>query len=64
MDKLAQELLSLLREMLTGQRRLLQIALARQEAMRLFEIEKLKGLGERERVEIQASAKLDEAPKN
>jgi hypothetical protein len=63
MDKLVQELLTLLREMLAGQRRLLQIALVRREAMRVFEIEKLNGLMEMERVELVGAAKLDDQRK-
>ena len=63
MDKLVQELLILLREMLGGQRRLLQIALVRREAMRVFEIEKLNGLMEMERTELLGAAKLDEQRK-
>jgi FlgN protein len=63
MDKLVQELLILLREMLGGQRRLLQIALVRREAMRVFEIEKLNGLMEMERAELLGAAKLDEQRK-
>jgi hypothetical protein len=64
MDKLVQELLTLLREMLGGQRRLLQIALLRREAMRVFEIDKLNGLMEMERVELLGAAKLDEKRKS
>jgi hypothetical protein len=63
MDKLVEELLILLREMLAGQKRLLQIALLRREAMRIFEIDKLNGLMEMERVELQVAAKLDDRRK-
>ncbi len=64
MDKLAQELLILLREILASQRRLLRIAIARQEAMRLFEVDKLNGFMEQERTEVQVAGKLDEGRKN
>ena len=53
MDKLAIELINLLREMLLTQQRLLQIATSRQEAMRAFDIDRLNGLLEQERVEVQ-----------
>src|SRR5579875_1789989 len=64
MDKLAQELLTLLRDMHAGQRRLLQLATARQEAMRLFEIDKLNALMEQEKGEMEAAARLDLQRKN
>jgi outer membrane protein TolC len=53
MDKLVNELLTLLREILASQQRLLQIAVARQEAMRVYEIDRLNALIEQERVETQ-----------
>lgn len=53
MDKLVSELLNLLREILASQQRLLQIAVARQEAMRVYEIEKLNVLIEQEKIETQ-----------
>ena len=53
MDKLVAELLILLREILASQRRLLQIAAARQEAMRVYEIEKLNALIGQEKLETQ-----------
>ncbi|MGN6369964.1 MAG: flagellar export chaperone FlgN [Phycisphaerae bacterium] len=53
MDKLVTELLNLLREILASQQRLLQIAVARQEAMRVYEIEKLNVLIEQEKIETQ-----------
>ena len=53
MDKLVNELLTLLREILASQQRLLQIAVARQEAMRVYEIDRLNALIEQEKVETQ-----------
>ena len=53
MDKLAIELVNLLREMLLTQQRLLQIATARQEAMRVFDLERLQVLAEQERLEMK-----------
>jgi hypothetical protein len=53
MDKLVAELLNLLRDILASQQRLLQIAVARQEAMRVYEIEKLNALIEQEKIETQ-----------
>ena len=53
MDKLIQDLVNLLREMLLTQQRILQIATARQEAMKSFDIERLNTLTEQERSEIQ-----------
>jgi hypothetical protein len=53
MDKLVTELLTLLREILASQQRLLQIAVARQEAMRVYEIDRLNALIEQEKVETQ-----------
>jgi hypothetical protein len=51
MDKLVIELLNLLREMLASQQRLLQIAVARQEAMRVYELDRMNELLEQERQE-------------
>ncbi len=53
MDKLVAELLTLLREILASQRILLQIAVARQEAMRVYEIDRLNALIEQEKQETQ-----------
>lgn len=53
MDKLVQELLTLLREMLACQQRLLRIAGVRQDAMRAYDVERLTGLLEEERIETQ-----------
>ena len=53
MDKLVAELLTLLREILASQQRLLQIAVARQEAMRVYEIDRLNALVEQEKLETQ-----------
>ena len=59
MDKLATELLNLLREMLLMQQQLLQIATARQEAMRLFDLKRLQSLTELEHAELQRAAKIE-----
>ena len=53
MDKLVNELLILLRDILASQQRLLQIAGVRQEAMKLYEIDRLNALLEQERLETQ-----------
>jgi hypothetical protein len=53
MDKLVLELINLLRGLLLTHQRLLQIALIRQEAMRVFDIERLNSLVEEERAETQ-----------
>jgi len=58
MDKLVAELLTLLREILASQQRLLQIAVARQEAMRVYELERLNTLMDEERVETQRAEGL------
>jgi hypothetical protein len=59
MDKLATELLDLLREMLLAQQSILRVATLRQEAMRAFDIERLQSLAEQERVEMQRAAELE-----
>jgi hypothetical protein len=59
MDKLVQELLSLLRELLAAQERLLKLALARRESMRTFDIARLELLTGQERLETSALAALD-----
>jgi hypothetical protein len=59
MDKLVTELLSLLREMLAGQQRLLTLAVARRDAMRAFDVARLEALTEQERAELQAQAAVD-----
>ena len=59
MDKLVQELLSLLRDLLAGQERLLKLALARRDAMRIFDIQKLESLSSQERAETTTLASLD-----
>lgn len=58
MDKLVNELLKLLREILASQEALLRIAMARQEAMRVFDVEKLPALQEQERIEMQRGEAL------
>jgi hypothetical protein len=59
MDKLVAELLTLLRELLAGQDRLLKLALARREAMRVFDIARLEMLAAQERTETLRMAGLD-----
>ena len=59
MDKLVTELLTLLRELLAGQDRLLKLALARREAMRVFDIARLETLAAQERTEALRMAELD-----
>ncbi len=59
MDKLALELVGLLRELLAAQRRLLQLALNKREAMRAFEIDRLENLNLQERTEIQVMSAID-----
>jgi hypothetical protein len=59
MDKLVTELLTLLRELLAGQDRLLKLALARREAMRVFDIARLETLAAQERTEALKMADLD-----
>ncbi|HVX86036.1 MAG TPA: flagellar export chaperone FlgN [Phycisphaerae bacterium] len=59
MDKLAQELINLLREMLESQRRLLAIALGRRQAMQAYDMERLNGLGEQEKAETERGTELE-----
>jgi hypothetical protein len=59
MDKLVAELLTLLREILATQQRLLQLALARREAMRTFDVERMELMVERERLELENLSKLN-----
>src|SRR5437868_2736181 len=59
MDKLVAELLTLLNDMLAGQERLLKLALARREAMRTFDVNRLEGLAGQERAETLAMAVVD-----
>ena len=58
-DKLVHELLTLLRELLAGQDRLLKLAVARREAMRVFDIARLETLAAQERTEALRMADLD-----
>ncbi len=58
-DKLVAELLMLLRELLAGQDRLLKLALARREAMRVFDIARLETLAAQERTEALRLGELD-----
>jgi hypothetical protein len=59
MDKLVAELITLLREMLASQERLLNLALVRREAMRTFDIPRLEGMVAQEQQEAQSMAALD-----
>jgi hypothetical protein len=56
MDKLVNEILTLLRELLAIQQRVLLLTLARREAMRTFDIGRLEGLVEQEKAAAQALA--------
>jgi hypothetical protein len=60
MDKLVAELLTLLRELLAGQERLLGLALARREAMRTLDISRLETVAGQERAETARMAELDQ----
>jgi hypothetical protein len=64
MDKLVTELLSLLREMLESQQRLLTIAMARQDAMRAFDVERLNALTDQEKGETDRAGDLDRKRKD
>ena len=59
MDKLAPEILELLRDLLAAHQRLLSLAQARQEAMRAFDIGTLNRLQEREEQETRQLAVLE-----
>ncbi len=59
MDKLIAELLMLLRELLASQQRLIGLALAGREAMRVFDIERLNAITLQERKEMQILSILD-----
>jgi hypothetical protein len=59
MDKLVNELLKLLGDLLAGQQRLLAMALARRDAMRSFDVSRLEALTEQQRTEMQAMTALD-----
>jgi hypothetical protein len=59
MDKLVTELLSLLRDLLAGNERLLKLALARRQAMRNFEIDRLEMFVEQEKTELTNLVSLD-----
>jgi hypothetical protein len=59
MEKLVTELLTLLRELLAGQERLLAMALARREAMRTFDMARLETVAGQERVETVKMVELD-----
>jgi len=59
MDKLATELLDLLRDLLEVNERLVVIGLARQEAMSAFDIPAINRLMEREKTELLTLQRLD-----
>ena len=59
MDKMITELLTLLRDLLAGQQRLLKLALIRREAMRTFDIARLEMLASQEKSEMSNLAALD-----
>jgi hypothetical protein len=59
MDKLITELLKLLRELLAAQQGLVTLALARRDAMRTFDVERLNMLSAREHAEMQALGQLE-----
>ncbi|HWB98608.1 MAG TPA: flagellar export chaperone FlgN, partial [Bryobacteraceae bacterium] len=59
MDKIALELITLLREMLEAQRRLLAIAMGRRQAMQAYEMERLHAFAEQEKAETERSAQLE-----
>lgn len=63
MDKQVNELLNLLRDMLAGQQRMLQLALQRREAMKTFDIDRLEALTRQEQLELQAAAEMDKRRK-
>lgn len=60
MDKLALELINLLREMLESQRRLLAIAINRREAMQAYDMDRINALAEQEKTETQRGAQLEQ----
>ena len=59
MDNVVKELLNLLSDLLACQERLLAMALARREAMRAFEVDRLEMLTEQQRLETQNHTTLD-----
>ena len=59
MDNVVKELLNLLSDLLACQERLLAMALARREAMRAFEVDRLEMLTEQQRLETQNLTTLD-----
>jgi FlgN protein len=64
MDKLIAELLTLLRELLATQQRLIALALTRRDAMRAFDIERLNSVALQEHKEMQIMTLLDGQRKN
>jgi hypothetical protein len=59
MDKLANEILALLRDLLAGQQQLLQLGLARREAMRTFDVSRMEAIAGQEKAAIERLASLD-----
>ena len=59
MDKLAGQMVELLKDLLGVQERLLTLALARQEAMRAYDMGAMNGLLERERGELAAMESVE-----
>lgn len=59
MDKVVQELLGLLREMLAGQQQLLKLGYARREAMRVFDIVRLEIFSGQEQAQVRQLALLE-----
>jgi flagellar biosynthesis/type III secretory pathway chaperone len=59
MDKLVNELLSLLRDLLAGQQQLLQLGLSRRDAMRTFDISRMEMLTSQEKATMDVLASLD-----
>src|SRR5579862_1435721 len=64
MDKLAAELLLLLRQILASQQQLLQLALLRRDAMRTFDIQRLEMLMQQEKAAAQNLTALDRRRQN
>ena len=59
MDKMINDLLTLLRDLLAGQQRLLKLALIRREAMRTYDIARLEMLAGEEKAETATMAALE-----
>ena len=59
MDKLVNELLSLLRDLLVGQQQLLQLGLSRRDAMRTFDVTRMEALVGQEKAALERLTSLD-----